>query len=60
MWINLGRKINRLGRIFGITQIKRYYRNEYNIEDLDEKPTLNTTGAFKIVRHPIYLSAFYF
>jgi len=44
----------------GITQIKRYYRNEYNIEDLDEKPTLNTTGAFKIVRHPIYLFSILF
>jgi amino acid transporter len=38
----------------GITQIKRYFRNEYNIEDLDEKPSLDVTGAFKFVRHPIY------
>lgn len=44
----------------GITQIKRYFRNEYNINDLDEKPKLNIIGAFKIVRHPIYLFSILF
>jgi protein-S-isoprenylcysteine O-methyltransferase Ste14 len=44
----------------GITQIKRYFRNEYNIEDLDEKPSLDVTGAFKFVRHPIYFFSILF
>jgi len=44
----------------GFTQIKRYLIYEYNVEDLDEKPTLNITGAFKFVRHPIYFFSILF
>ena len=39
----------------GISQIKKYLAGNYNPGDLDEKLTLNTNGAFKFVRHPIYL-----
>jgi len=44
----------------GITQIILYFKNEYNIDELDERPSLNTTGAFKFVRHPIYLFSILF
>lgn len=39
----------------GVSQIKKYLNGVYNAADLDEKPTLNIEGAFKFVRHPIYL-----
>ncbi len=39
----------------GVSQIKKYLNGVYNAADLDEKPTLNIKGAFKFVRHPIYL-----
>jgi protein-S-isoprenylcysteine O-methyltransferase Ste14 len=54
-----GKSVNWV-EFLGITQIKRYFRNEYNINDLDERPALNTTGAFKFVRHPIYLFSILF
>ena len=48
------------GEFLGIAQIIRYFRNEYIIDDLDERPVLNTTGAFKFVRHPIYFFSILF
>ncbi len=39
----------------GITQIERFFKGTYSILDLDEKQILRTEGAFKFVRHPIYL-----
>lgn len=44
----------------GITQILRYTRNEYNVNDLDEKQTLTTEGLYKYSRHPVYLFAILF
>ncbi len=44
----------------GISQIIRYLKNEYKIEDLDEKQTLKIKGAFKFVRHPIYFFSILF
>ncbi|MEW6194967.1 MAG: isoprenylcysteine carboxylmethyltransferase family protein [Bacteroidota bacterium] len=39
----------------GISQITRYNNNNYNVNDLDERQTLNIVGMYKIVRHPVYL-----
>lgn len=44
----------------GINQTKRYINGEYNVDDLDEKQTLKIEGAFKFVRHPIYLFSILF
>lgn len=44
----------------GIAQIKRFIKGEYNVDDLDEKQTLKIEGAFKFVRHPIYLFSILF
>ncbi len=44
----------------GISQIEKYLAGNYNPVDLDEKLTLNTNGAFKLVRHPIYLFSILF
>lgn len=44
----------------GIAQIKRYYRGEYDIKELDERYQLKKTGAFKYSRHPIYLFSILF
>ena len=54
-----GKSIN-WREFLGIAQITRYFRNEYIIDDLDERPVLNTTGAFKFVRHPIYFFSILF
>jgi methanethiol S-methyltransferase len=37
----------------GIEQVKRWFRNEYNSEELDEKMTLVIKGPYKYMRHPI-------
>ncbi len=49
-----------LKEFIGLSQIKRYLSGEYKVEDLDEKLTLKIEGAFKIVRHPIYLFSILF
>ncbi len=49
-----------LKEFIGIAQIKRYINGEYNVDDLDEKQTLKIEGAFKFVRHPIYLFSILF
>jgi methanethiol S-methyltransferase len=49
-----------LGEFTGISQIERYLKNEYVVDDLDERQKLNKTGAFKFVRHPIYLFSILF
>ena len=46
--------------IIGIGQIKRWLRNEYDMEDLDEKTTLNIRGPFRYVRHPVYFFSILF
>jgi len=46
--------------IIGLGQIKRWFRNEYDVDDLDEKTTLNIRGPFKFVRHPIYFFSMLF
>ncbi len=49
-----------VSELIGIRQIKRWFRNEYDIEDLDEKTTLNIRGPYKFVRHPIYFFSILF
>lgn len=44
----------------GIAQIKRYYKGEYNVKELDERYELKKTGAFKYSRHPIYFFSILF
>lgn len=44
----------------GVKQIERYLNGSYNIDDLDEQQTLKIEGAFKFVRHPIYLFSILF
>ena len=39
---------------FGINQIRRYIRGNYNIDDVDEYHQLVLKGPFKMSRHPIY------
>ena len=49
-----------LKEFLGTAQIERYLLGEYKVEDLDERQTLKIEGAFKIVRHPIYLFSILF
>lgn len=49
-----------LKEFVGISQIVRYFKNEYKTEDLDEKQNLRIKGAFKFVRHPIYFFSILF
>ncbi|MHB8906241.1 MAG: methyltransferase family protein [Melioribacteraceae bacterium] len=44
----------------GTAQIGRYMRGEYKVDELDEKQNLKIGGAFKLVRHPIYLFSILF
>ena len=43
-----------LKEFVGISQIVRYAKGKYDVNDLDEKQRLKIAGAFKLVRHPIY------
>jgi methanethiol S-methyltransferase len=38
----------------GLSQIKRYFQNDYKTENLDEYHQLVISGPFKYSRHPIY------
>ncbi len=44
----------------GIAQINRFIKNEYRVEDLDEKQILRIDRALKFVRHPVYLFSILF
>jgi protein-S-isoprenylcysteine O-methyltransferase Ste14 len=44
-----------LKEFLGIAQVERYLNGTYKIDDLDERQTLITSGAFKFSRHPVYL-----
>jgi protein-S-isoprenylcysteine O-methyltransferase Ste14 len=48
-------KLINLKEFVGISQVIRFYKKEYNLDDLDEKLELRIEGPFKISRHPIYL-----
>lgn len=49
-----------LWEFVGIAQIKRYYKDRYNVKELDERYELKKTGAFKYSRHPIYFFSILF
>lgn len=49
-----------LKEFLGISQIVRYLHGTYKTETLDEKQELNTYGAFKYSRHPVYLFSILF
>ena len=39
---------------FGISQIVRWMKGEYDKDDLDEEMTFIIDGPYKIIRHPLY------
>lgn len=47
-----------LGEFTGIAQIIRYYKNEYDISELDEKLKLKIAGPYRYMRHPLYFFTF--
>jgi protein-S-isoprenylcysteine O-methyltransferase Ste14 len=49
-----------LKEFLGISQILRYIKNEYDINDLDEKQILTFNGMYKYSRHPVYLFSILF
>jgi len=49
-----------LKEFIGYAQFQRYLKGNYNISDLDEKQIFRKEGAFKLVRHPIYLFSILF
>lgn len=51
---------NDLKEFLGMNQIIRYFKNEYNYLELDEKSVLRIDGAYKYSRHPIYLFSIIF
>jgi len=53
-------KQNDLKEFLGITQIIRYFNNQYDISELDEKSVFRTDGAYKFSRHPIYFFSILF
>ncbi len=49
-----------LWEFVGVSQIVRYLKGEYKIEDLDESPDFRISGAFKCCRHPVYFFSILF
>lgn len=54
-----GHQMN-LKEFIGVSQVSNYLKGKYDINDLDEKPTFKIEGAYKFVRHPIYLFSIMF
>jgi len=44
----------------GINQIVRWYKKNYNVNDLDEELTLRIDGPYKVCRHPLYFFSIVF
>ena len=44
----------------GISQIIRWYKGNYNSNDLDEKMTLKIEGPYRYIRHPVYFFSIMF
>ena len=44
----------------GISQIIRWYKGNYNSNDLDEKMTLKIKGPYRYTRHPVYFFSIMF
>lgn len=49
-----------LKEFLGLNQLKRYLKDEYNTNELDEHSELIIEGAYKYSRHPIYFFQFCF
>ncbi len=49
-----------LREFLGLNQIKRYFKGEYNPEELDEISEFRVEGPYKFVRHPVYLFSILF
>jgi len=49
-----------LKEFLGISQIIRWYRNEYEIDDVDEKMIIRIEGPYKYSRHPVYFFSMIF
>ncbi len=49
-----------LKEFLGISQIGRWFKRSYNINDLDEKMTLKIEGPYKYMRHPAYFFSIMF
>ena len=49
-----------LNEFIGISQVKRYLKNEYDEKELDEHSELIIKGAYKYSRHPIYFFSILF
>jgi protein-S-isoprenylcysteine O-methyltransferase Ste14 len=50
----------KLKEFVGIAQLKRLMDGQYDISDMDEKQNFKIEGAYKFVRHPIYLFSILF
>lgn len=44
----------------GISQIERWFNNQYDINELDENLTLRIRGAYRFMRHPLYFFSIMF
>jgi protein-S-isoprenylcysteine O-methyltransferase Ste14 len=44
----------------GISQIKRWFNNQYDINELDEELSLRIRGTYKYMRHPLYFFSIMF
>ena len=44
----------------GISQIERWFNNQYDLNELDEKLTLRIRGAYRFMRHPLYFFSILF
>jgi protein-S-isoprenylcysteine O-methyltransferase Ste14 len=49
-----------LKEFLGISQIFRWFNNEYDKAEFDEKLTLKIEGPYKFCRHPLYLFSILF
>lgn len=44
----------------GISQIKRWFNDQYDVKELDEELSLRIRGAYKYIRHPLYFFSIMF
>jgi len=44
----------------GVSQIERWFNNQYDVNELDENLTLRIRGAYRFMRHPLYFFSIMF
>ena len=49
-----------LKEFLGISQIERWFNNQYDVNELDENLTLRIRGAYRFMRHPLYFFSIMF